>query len=147
MDSAMIFTKAPLLIAAAGCSLAMSCSSVSDAMASRRDASVAGNQMMLVRESPDTVGYRRLMTKSQEIGDLKIFLAQTGLPDFLAETRSSDRQYLIFYYLDKRQAFACRTKNSRTGQVEFAGPYPMAAGELKLLKAAKSQANQPVAGV
>ena len=96
---------------------------------------------MLVRQTPGTLGYRRLMAKSAEIADLKTFIEQTGLPDFLAEANSSDRQYLIFYYLEKHQAFACRTKNRQTGEVEFAGPYPMTAGELRLLNTAKGQAN------
>lgn len=142
----MILTNVPMLIAAGGCLLAMGCGSVPDSWTLRRDASSA-NQMMLVREKPDTLGYRRLMAKSQQFGDVKIFIDQTGLPDFVAETHSSDRDYLIFYYLDKREAFACRTRTRGSAQVEFAGPYPMAAGELRLLKAAKSQADKASAGV
>lgn len=98
-----------------------------------------GNQMMLVRESPGTLGYQKLMAKTRESGDLKIFLEQKGLPDFLAEAESSDRQYLIFYYLDKHQAFACRTRGKDRADVEFAGPYPMTNGEWKLLNGVKTQ--------
>jgi hypothetical protein len=141
----MVSPKIPLLMMAV-CGLLMAgCGSVSQAVAERRDASTAHNQMMLVRENPGTLGYRRLMAKSAESGDLKIFIEQTGLPDFLAEANSSDREYLIFYYLERRQAFACRTPATRAGQVEFAGPYKMTANELKLLKAARAKARQGAA--
>ena len=139
----MLSPKSPLLMIAACGLLATSCGTVSKAYISRREASTAHNQMMLVRKSPDTLGYRRLMAKSEESGDLKLFIDQTGVPDFLAEANSSDREYLIFYYLDRHQAFACRTKGRRSGEVEFAGPYKMTSGELRLLKAAKLKANEP----
>jgi len=125
---------------AIGCGLlAMSCRSISNEWASRKDAVSAHNQMMLVRENPATLGYRRLMVKSEQSADLKIFIGQTGLPDFLAEASSGNRDYLIFYYLERRQAFACRTAGQVNGSVEFTGPYAMTPGELRLLKAAKSK--------
>lgn len=98
------------------------------------------NQMMLVRETPGTLGYRKLMAKSQQFDDLKVFIDQKGLPDFVAEANSSNRDYLIFYYLDKHQAFACRTRGKSNPQVEFAGPYAMTSGEWKLLSGVKTQA-------
>lgn len=98
--------------------------------------------MMLVRQQPDTLGYRRLMAKSQESGDLKYFFEEKGLPDFVAEATSSDREYLIFYYLERRQAFACRRKISGVGNLEFAGPYPMTAGESKMLTEVKKNAEK-----
>ena len=101
----------------------------------------SGNQMMLVRESTGSVGYRKLMAKSRESGDLKIFIDQKGLPDFVAEANSSNREYLIFYYLDSHQAFACRTRGKGGSNVEFAGPYAMTNGEWKLLTGVKSRAN------
>lgn len=101
-----------------------------------------GNQMMLVRESPDTLGYRKLMSRSQEFDDLKVFIDEKGLPDFVAEANSDDRNYLIFYYLDKHQAFACRTRANHRGGVEFAGPYSMTPGELKLLTNVKKEADK-----
>lgn len=101
----------------------------------------SGNQMMLVRESPSSLGYRKLMERSQRCGDLKIFFEQKGLPDFLAEANSSNRDYLIFYYLDRHQAFACRTRGKGGTAVEFAGPYPITDGEWKLLTEVKSRAN------
>lgn len=104
-----------------------------------------GNQMMLVRESPDTLGYRKLMSRSQEFGDLKVFIDEKGLPDFVAEANSADRNYLIFYYLEKHQAFACRTRSNHQGGVEFAGPYSMTPGELKLLTNVKNEADKQAA--
>lgn len=135
---------APVVVMAVGFLALAGCGSVSESWTTRRDASTASNRMMLVRETPDTLGYRRLMAKSQESGDLKIFIDQTGLPDFLAEANNDDREYLIFYYLKRHQAFACRTKGG--GGVEFSGPYAMTPGELKLLTEAKKQADQMVAG-
>ncbi len=134
-----------MLLLAAACLLVTGCGSVSDAWMERRDASTASNQMMLVRENPGTLGYRRLMAKAAEAEDLKIFIDQTGVPDFLAEAKSSERQYLIFYYLDRRQAFACRTKGKRSAQLEFSGPYTMTSGEIRLLKAARNQADKGLA--
>lgn len=104
-----------------------------------------GNQMMLVRESPGSVGYRKLMARSQQCGDLKVFLDGKGLPDFLAEANSGDKDYLIFYYLDRRQAFACRTRGKGGSTIEFAGPYPMTNGEWKLLSGVKSRAEAATA--
>lgn len=86
------------------------------------------------------------MVKSEQSADLKIFIGQTGMPDFLAEASSGNREYLIFYYLDRRQAFACRTTGRATGAVEFTGPYAMTPGELRLLKEAKSKVS-PMASV
>ena len=134
----------PVVVMAVGCLALAGCGSVSDSWTTRRDASTASNRMMLVRQSPETLGYRRIMSKSQESGDLKIFIDQTGLPDFLAETNNDDREYLIFYYLKRHQAYACRTKGG--GGVEFSGPYAMTPGELRLLTEAKKQAGRMVAG-
>ncbi len=121
----------PLLLAAGlGC-LAGSCGV---------DSRKSENQMMLVRETPGTLGYRKLMAKSEQCGDLKIFIDQKGLPDFVAEANSSNREYLIFYYLDQHQAFACRTRGKGNPEVEFAGPYAMTSGEWKLLSGVKKQA-------
>jgi hypothetical protein len=105
----------------------------------------SGNQMMLVRETPGSLGYRKLMAKSEQCGDLKIFIGEKGLPDFVAEANSTDREYLIFYYLDKHQAFACRSKYSNPSAVEFAGPYAMTAGEWKLLSGVKKKAGEATA--
>jgi hypothetical protein len=100
----------------------------------------SGNQMMLVRETPGSTGYRKLMAKSRECGDLRTFIDQKGLPDFLAEANSSNRDYLIFYYLDRHQAYACRTRGKGGNAIEFAGPYAMTKGEWKLLSEVKSRA-------
>lgn len=102
----------------------------------------SGNQMMLVRESPGSLGYRKLMARSEEFGDLKVFISEKGLPDFVAEANSDDRNYLIFYYLDKHQAFACRTRSANGGSIEFAGPYPMTQGEWKLLTTVKKDSEK-----
>jgi hypothetical protein len=94
----------------------------------------AKDRIMLVRDVPETLGHRRLVYQSAAHPDLGVFLKGKGLPDFIAETSSEDRQYLILYYLDSRRAFACRTRRSPGTVIDFAGPYPMTDRETKLLR-------------
>lgn len=94
----------------------------------------AKDRIMLVRQSPETLGHRRLVYQSAAHPDLGNFLENKGLPDFIAETSSGDRQYLILYYLDTRHAFRGSTRRSPGTQIEFAGPYPMTERETKLLR-------------
>lgn len=94
----------------------------------------AKDRIMLVRDSPETLGHRRLVYQSAAHPDLGNFLRGKGMPDFIAETSSDDRQYLILYYLDTRRAFSCRTRRSPGTAIDFAGPYPMTERETKLLR-------------
>jgi len=94
----------------------------------------AKDRIMLVREVPETLGHRRLVYQTAAHPDLGNFLKGKGLPDFIAETSTDDRQYLILYYLDSRRAFACRTRRSPGTVIDFAGPYPMTERETKLLR-------------
>lgn len=96
-------------------------------------ASLAKDQIMLVRKAPPSFGFVRLMSHSQIYPDLAFFVRQHGIPDFLAETGDQSRNYLILYYLGDRKAFACRTRPQPPGAVEFAGPYPVTPGEYRLL--------------
>lgn len=88
---------------------------------------------MMVRKSPPTFGYERLVAHCATYPDLNIFVSRQGVPDFLAETRSHGRHYLILYYLTVREAYACRDAPGRGGNVEFSGPYPVTAREYKVL--------------
>jgi hypothetical protein len=88
---------------------------------------------MLVRELPPTLGYRRLAHQVRSHPDLGRFLETQGRPDFIAETSSDDRQYLVFYYLDRQQAYACRSWRGQPNAIEFAGPYAITAQEVDLL--------------
>lgn len=97
------------------------------------DASMAKDQIMLVRKDPPSFGFSRLTTQSQIYPDLLLFVQKQGIPDFLAETGDARRHYSILYYLKPRKAFACRTRPGHAGAVEFAGPYPITAGEFRLL--------------
>lgn len=97
----------------------------------------ARDRIMLVRHEPQTLGHRRLVYQSASHPDLAHFVSQRGEPDFIAETASDDRRYLILYYLDQRQAFACRTWSGRGTHIEFAGPYGMTAKEAELLQGLK----------
>lgn len=94
----------------------------------------AQDRIMLVRNDPETLGYRRLVYQSSDHPDLGVFLGKKGFPDFIAETSSDDRQYLILYYLESRRAYACRTRRGKGVATDFAGPYPMTERETSLLK-------------
>lgn len=100
----------------------------------------AQDRIMLVRDVPETLGHRRLVHQSSAHPDLGLFLRSRGWPDFIAETSSDDRQYLILYYLDGRRAFAARSRRAQGTPMEFAGPYPMTDHETKLLKDLKKNA-------
>ena len=95
--------------------------------------SMARDQMMLVRREPATFGYYRLTSLTRIYPDLALFVNQRGIPDFLAETGSDDRDYYILYYLKSREAYVCRTSHGRSRLVEFAGPYPVTEGEYQTL--------------
>ncbi|MDB6080392.1 MAG: hypothetical protein JWO82_4139 [Akkermansiaceae bacterium] len=103
----------------------------------------AQDRIMLVRDQPETLGHRRLVHQSIDHPDLRMFLGMKGQPDFIAETSSEQRQYLILYYLKGRHAFAGRSKRIPGAGMEFAGPYPMTPREAKLLGQFKSQAGLP----
>lgn len=143
------FNQPLLLACAAGLSAAIlstqGCAPVADQMLTRVEANVARDQMMLVRATPPTFGYQRLLTNMRDFPDLATFVDQRGLPDFLAETGDRTRRYLILYYLRDREAFACRTVSPRSNAVEFAGPYPITDREFKTLDGIRrnSAANQP----
>lgn len=102
----------------------------------------AKDRIMLVREAPETLGHRRLVYQSAAHPDLGNFLKGKGLPDFIAETSTDDRQYLILYYLDSRRAFACRTRRSPGTVIDFAGPYPITDQETKLLRQLQENSRQ-----
>ncbi|MCW1922152.1 hypothetical protein OKA05_06285 [Luteolibacter arcticus] len=99
----------------------------------------AQDRIMLVRNTPETLGHRRLVYQSAAHPDLGTFLESRGMPDFIAETSSDDRQYLILYYLETRRAFACRTRRSNGSTIDFAGPYQMTERETKTLRDLKSE--------
>lgn len=102
----------------------------------------AKDRIMLVRDVPETLGHRRLVYQSAAHPDLGNFLRGKGLPDFIAETSTDDRQYLILYYLDSRRAFACRTRRSPGTVIDFAGPYPITDRETKLLRQLQENSRQ-----
>jgi hypothetical protein len=116
-----------------------SCGSLSDAWMTGRTASAADNRIMLVRAQPPSFGQHRLDYQAGLYPDLGIFLTQFGAPDFLAEMTNKGRHYLILYYLQTRQAFACRTKEPGRREVEFAGPYPISPREFQLLNGFREQ--------
>ena len=123
--------------------LAVSCAQVGESW----KAAVAKDQMMLVRVDPPSFGYHRLVAQSGSYPDLGTFVSQHGLPDFLAETGTRDRPYLILYYLKARHAFACRTRVGNSRAVEFDGPYPITDKEFRLLDGFRRDPSKKPAGL
>ncbi len=121
-------------LATAGLLLA-SCATFDNSWVPGSAASMAKDQIMLVRREPPSFGFHRLETQSRDHPDLGYFVRKQGLPDFLAETSDQDRRYFILYYLKARQAYACRIRRSpkQVEAVEFAGPYPITVGEYRRL--------------
>ena len=101
----------------------------------------AQDRIMLVRNTPETLGHRRLVYQSASHPEMGAFLHKEGFPDFIAETSSDDRQYLILYYLDSRHAYACRTRRGGSAS-DFAGPYSMTERETKLLRELQENSRQ-----
>ncbi|MBB5350904.1 hypothetical protein HNR46_001138 [Haloferula luteola] len=102
----------------------------------------AQDRIMLVREDPPTLGVRRLRQQASTHHDLAAFIRERGDPDFIAETSSDDRQYLILYYLHQRQAWACRSWRDQGEAIEFAGPYEITKKESEILAALKKNSVQ-----
>lgn len=120
--------------------LTSGCRPVSDAWLTGWTGAAAQGQIMLVRSDPPSLGQRRLISQSGVYPDLGVFLRARGLPDFLAETTTHDRHFLILYYLDAKRAYACSARAPATRRVEFAGPYPITEREYHLLRGFKRQA-------
>ena len=102
----------------------------------------AQDRIMLVRNAPETLGHRRLVFQSAAHPNLDVFLKEKGLPDFIAETSSEDRQYLFLYYLESKNAFACRTRRGLGETIDVAGPYVMTERETKLLRELRESSRQ-----
>ena len=98
----------------------------------------AQDRIMLVRNQPETLGHKRIVYQASAHPDFAKFLRKSGEPDFIAETSSESRQYMILYYLDSKNAYACRSWRGSQQRMEFAGPYPMTKKETELLKKLKS---------
>lgn len=129
---AKLWTLKVIGLAASGL-LATSCAQVGDSLISGGMSAAAKDQIMLVRKEPPSFGYQRLTMQADDFPDLEVFLSKHGLPDFLAETSSQHRRYLILYFLKDRRAYVCRSRVENSRAVEFAGPYPITPREFRLL--------------
>jgi len=113
--------------------LAISCAPAGSAGYLQRTSSAANDHIMWVRENPPTFGFSRLQALAENYPDLDIFMKSKGVPTFLAETKKGQNRYLILYYPETRQAFACRSEAQSSHQIEFSGPYPITDNELETL--------------
>lgn len=116
------------------------CGQVADAWMTGRTSAEADDRIMLVRQNPESFGYRRLSYHIRLFPDVATFVVQKGLPDFIAEMNNRDQHYIILYYLNQRHAYACRTRSVRTHEVEFAGPYPITPKEMRIFENFRRQA-------
>ena len=107
----------------------------------------AADQIMLVSSNPQTLGQKRLDAQSRVYPDLGKFLSMSGSPDFLAETANEGQRYLILYYIDRRQAFAARTRKPDNYSMEFSGPYPITDGESKMLGGLRRTFREQTGGI
>jgi hypothetical protein len=105
-------------------------------------ASMARNQIMLVRKSPPSFGFSRLQAHVRAYPELEGFLRARALPDFLAETSDESRTYFILYFLQKKEAFAFRTEPENKSSLEASGPYPITEGEQRTLEDFRTQASE-----
>ena len=122
------------------------CGPVADAWMTGWTDSAANDRIMLVRHEPASFGYTRLNRQARLYPDLASFVANRGLPGFIAEITNRRQHYLILYYVENRQAFACRTKGAGSHEIEFAGPYPITGREYKTLEGFRQQAERARAG-
>ncbi len=122
--------------------LAGACRPVSDAWVTGWTEAQANDRIMLVRQEPRTLGFQRLESQSGVYPDLGVFLRVHGMPDFLAESTTENRHFLILYYLENRCAFACRAKEPSTRMIEFSGPQPITEREYVLLDGLKREAGK-----
>lgn len=106
-------------------------------------ASMAKDQIMLVREEPATLGYYRLTSQMRIFPDFAFFVKKRGNPDFIAETSDRYRSYFILYYLKARRAYACRTRISNPDSMEFSGPYPITRQEMATLRDMMGEGAEP----
>jgi hypothetical protein len=102
-------------------------------------ASMARNQIMLVRKSPPSFGFSRLQAHVRAHPELEGFLKARPIPDFLAETSDELRTYFILYFLSKKQAYAFRTQPEDQASLEASGPYPITVGEQQTLEDFRAQ--------
>jgi len=122
-----------------------SCAHVGDRWLVGSPGFAANDQIMLVRKSPPSFGYHRLLEQSVLHPDLGTFVKLKGQPDFLAETNTAGRHYFILYYLKGRHAYACRTPSLYSREVEFTGPYPITPREYRLLDGVRQSAARRLA--
>ena len=109
-------------------------------LADRGAGALARDQILLVREQPQTLGHARLLSHARQYPDLAYFIHHQGAPDFLAETSTRRQRYLILYYVRERVAYACRARAPGSHEVEFSGPHPITPREYEILSEFRARA-------
>ena len=133
----MRLTGIKLLVTCLAAALLLGCATGKRDFLDSTDAAAKG-RIMYVREKPPTFGHFRFQALAARYPDLGTFASRKRVPQFLAETTKGDSYYLILYYLDKREAYACRCGSKDSTEVEFSGPYPITDGEAKTLNNLKA---------
>lgn len=74
----------------------------------------ARDQYLRVDKSADNFGYKRVQQITEFRKDaVKSFLEENGMPDYLYEYESNDREGFVFYYIKKRKAYDFIEQNWR----------------------------------
>ncbi len=69
----------------------------------------ARNQYLIVDDSRNSLGYRRLQYIQRYRGAaIRDFIAEKGAPNYILEYTEDRRDHMLLYYLDKEQAFHFR---------------------------------------
>lgn len=121
------------LVVIAGIWFGTGCSHFDESGLPGSAASLARDRMMLVREDPPTFGHYRLRSLRRAYPELAGVIDKQGTPDFIAETRHSRYEYLIFYYLNEREAYAIKVGRQPPHQVKASGPYSITDSEYEIL--------------
>lgn len=99
------------------------------------------DRMVLVN-SPNSYGHRRLVELSRSYPVLDSFIKNKGFPRYLAETSNSRNRYLIMYYPNQRKAYVCRGGLGRSNHAEFIGPITIKDSEMVKLRRLENGADQ-----
>lgn len=121
------------------------CATHSAAWNTGRTDALAENQIMLVLEKPESLGWKRLKYATELHPEFAFFLEKIGRPDCIAETTQGDRHYMICYQLNQRRAYSCRSILDRPSiPMQVSGPYPMSQKEYSTLNELKNRADAEI---
>ncbi len=94
----------------------------------------ANNTMMVLNDDVDALGERRMEALTKTYPDVVDFLKDKGRPTYIAESKDRNDHMIVFYYPERKNAYACRYVIGSTVDMEFSGPFPIAPEEMSQLR-------------